>query len=113
MWRKSKYTSVAPPLLAKFRAIVNLTMDFNCLISPMRIYTYSFIMLPRMPCLKMMQTKQAGNSQNPAASEDANEDVSDETPGENNALAGFADGQGHLRNHIERCFGQSINDNLQ
>ena len=33
-----------------------------------------------MPCLKMIRAKQAGNSQNPTASEDANKEVIDEGP---------------------------------
>ena len=37
-------------------------------------------MISSMPCLKMIRAKQAGNSQNPTASEDANKEVIDEGP---------------------------------
>ena len=51
------------------------------------LYTYCIVIVSSIPCLKMIRTKQAGNSQNPTASVDANEEVIDE------ALRGK---QGHL-----------------
>ena len=53
---------------------------FQFLISPMSIYTYCIVKVSSMPRLKMIRTKQAGNSQNPTASGDANEEVIVEAP---------------------------------
>ena len=65
----------------------------------------------------MIQTKRADNSQNPTASGDADEEsYRRNRQGKTRALTGAADGQGHLRNHIQRCFGkfgQPINDDLR
>ena len=46
----------------------------------MSIYTYCIVKVSSMPRLKMIRTKQAGNSQNPTASGDANEEVIVEAP---------------------------------
>ena len=57
-------------------------MDFDfLLISLMRVYTYSIIRSSSMPCLKISRTKQPGNSHKFRTSEDANEEVIDETSG--------------------------------
>ena len=49
--------------------------------SLMRVYTYSIIRSSSMPYLKMIRTKQPGNSHKFRTSEDANEEVIDETSG--------------------------------
>ena len=57
-------------------------MDFDfLLISLMRVYTYSIIRSSSMPCLKISRTKQPSNSHKFRTSEDANEEVIDETSG--------------------------------